>query len=130
MDLLCISTSYRLFLTNLSLGVRSLKARLGKAVIKVLKDYGIGEECVKTVTVDTAAARKAVIVNCTNMEWLTCSAHVIELVIGIFIEYFKTCAKDERRSQLYDPRCILVSILPGIGSPISCCSLPTTTPDP
>lgn len=51
-----------------------------------MTEYDIDEEDVTVVTTDTAANQKNAIVVQTNLEWLPCICHVMELVMGVLMK--------------------------------------------
>lgn len=50
-----------------------------------MASYGITEAEVTAVTTDTAANQKNAIMKHTDMEWLPCICHVMELVMGVMM---------------------------------------------
>lgn len=64
-----------------------------------MASYDILETNVTAVTTDTAANQKNAIMQQTNMEWLPCICHVLELVMGVLMTRFKE-VKDGRNFQV------------------------------
>lgn len=63
-------------------------ARIAEGVLGglLIGEYRISNGAVTAMTTDTAANQKNAIMQHTQMQWLPCICHVLELVMGILVK--------------------------------------------